>query len=439
MIIITKKQIYITSFIIVLILICVFSIVIYSNATAKANITLNSSKQIIENGEEVEISVNINGNKTGAFTSYLYFDNTKFDYISGPENTNLVDNHIIYVWYDQTGGTEPKTNELGVFKFKAKQEGIATFTVQGEYYSQVGQLLQTEFADVNVQIGKEETALEKQAREEKGTNTQADNSLLQSLRLGIEGISPNFAEDVFEYYITVENTINEIEVSAIPQNPNAVVSVIGNTNLKDGVNTINVQVTSQDGTQTKNYVIEVTKTGNIESANTNLETLAIENVELDSPFFSDQTNYKAEVSNTTENLKILAIPESEGATVDITGGNNLQEGNNIVTINVTAENGFTKKKYAVMVYKRNAEEETLYKQQQEENKQALEHAYEIAELNTQDENTVDNTVASDEENKQNEAENKNTNIIWYIVLGMVVVLMVVIIIKYVKIKGNRNL
>ena len=112
-----------------------------------------------------------------------------------------------------------------------------------------------------------------------------------------------------------------------------------------------------------------------EYSDTNLETLAIENTLLYPVFDNDVTEYEAEVSNSTTSLNILAIPENENASVEIVWDNDLKEGDNLITINVTAKDGVTKKVYQINVYKRNQEEEIIYEQEQEENQKKLEEIY----------------------------------------------------------------
>lgn len=112
-----------------------------------------------------------------------------------------------------------------------------------------------------------------------------------------------------------------------------------------------------------------------EYSDTNLETLAIEDTLLYPAFDNDVTEYEAEVSNSTTSLNILAIPENENASVEIVWDNDLKEGDNLITINVTAKDGVTKKVYEINVYKRNQEEETIYEQEQEENQKKLEEIY----------------------------------------------------------------
>ncbi len=414
---------------IILILIFIFTcchFLNFSYAINKGIIYLASNQEVIEKGDEVEITINIEDAKTAAFTSYLYFDNLKFEYISGPENANVIDNCVIFVWYDTMGGSGTKNGELAKFKFKAKENGFATFSVQGEFYSEVGQLIQTDFKETQVQIGKEQSNLQKQAEEEQGTSSQSSNATLQVLRLDKEGVIPSFNKETHEYYLTVSSDVQDIEVLAISENPNAMVEITGNTDLKEGLNLITIRVTSEDKMQSNTYTIEVTKTANLELANTNLEILAIENVLLNPPFDSYQTNYKAEVSNATQTINLLAVPENEQATVEVSGKENLVEGNNIVTAIVTAPNGFTKKKYQIEIYKRNIEEEEKYQEQQ---KQKLEEAQKISELSI-------NTDEKEEEIKTEDKEQKRNIIVWTTIILFVIVVSIVIFIYK---KKHKNL
>lgn len=357
-------------------------------------VSVTSNTNLVEKGDEIEVTVNLKNVKTAAFTINLSFDDSKVEYVSGMENSNQIENRILFVWYDVKGGEGAKQGELAKFKFKAKEDGIANFTVAGEFYTQAGQLIQTEFEATQVQIGKEETNLEKEAIQEKGTNTQASNAMLQLLRIDQEGVVPNFDKNVNEYYLTVTNQTEEIEVSAIAENPNATVQITGNKKLKEGINTIKIQIVSEDKTQKNTYTIEVTKTANLELANTNLETLAIENALLNPVFDNSVTHYQVEVANDSYNLNMLAIPENEKATVEIQGKEDLKEGDNLVKVIVTAGNKITKKEYEITVHRRNQQEQEKYQAQQEENKEKLEEAYKIEKTSTElaQQNSSDSTT-----------------------------------------------
>lgn len=361
--------------ILILIIACFYCInIAYGNN--KAIITVTSNQNRVEKGEEIEITIKIEEAKTSAYDFSLYFDNAKWDCISNVENTNVLGNRVLFVWFDEKGGEGAKQGDLVTFKFRAKEDGLTTFQIDGEFYDQNGKIIETNFEEKQVRIGKEESSLFQEEKEE-GNDTKQSNANLQALRLGREGITPNFSPDVYEYYLTVPTSVQDIEVLAISENPNATIQITGNTNLQNGLNMIRVQVISLDKAQSNTYTIQVTKTDHMELANTNLEILAIENVLLVPPFNSNQTNYQSQIANEQETLNVLAIPENEQAVVTITGKDNLKEGDNLLEIVVTAPNGFSKKKFQVKVYRRNEEEEKNYQEERQLQKKALEDAYEI--------------------------------------------------------------
>ena len=210
---------------------------------------------------------------------------------------------------------------------------------------------------------------------------------MKTLRVDAQGLTPTFEPQIEEYYLVVPNSIQSVDVLAVSDNPNAIVDIKGNTDLKEKINDIKIQVTSADKTKSKVYTIHVSKTDNVEIANTNLEILAIENVLLNPPFEALQTNYKVEVSNETENLNIFAVPENEKATVEINGKDNLKEGNNLVTVVVKAQDKITTKTYRINVNRRNLEEEKKYQEEKEKQKEELENAYKIEKTSA----TIDNS------------------------------------------------
>ena len=176
-----------------------------------------------------------------------------------------------------------------------------------------------------------------------------------------------------------------------------------------------------------NYIIEVTKTKNLELANTNLEILAIENTLLNPVYDNLVTKYNAEISNETNALNILAIPENEKATVQISGKDNLVEGNNTVLVDITAENGFTKKQIEVTVYKRNEEEEKQYQDKQSQMQDKIEEGYQIEKLSTESEKDIE------------EQNNKiRMKIIIPLTIGIIGILAIAIIIYFKRARIKKN-
>lgn len=156
------------------------------------------------------------------------------------------------------------------------------------------------------------------------TQTTSTNANLKELHLNIEGLSPAFQKTITRYNLVVGEDVNQIAVNAVPEDSKASVNITGNTNLKAGTNEIRITVTAQDKKTTKTYIVEVTKTKNPELANANLENLAIENVTLEPEFSPDVVSYNAIIESKIENIRVLAVPQIEGANVEITGIDNLQ-------------------------------------------------------------------------------------------------------------------
>lgn len=286
----------------------IFAMSTTSFAAESGTVYLESNQDVVETGEEIEVTVNLKDVTTAACDFSLYFDEDKWEYVYKIENANVDKNRILFVWYDTNGGRNAKQGEIAKFKFKAKENGLSTFSIEGDFYNSVGQKLEVDFQEKQVQVGKEESVFGEQGEEEKGDNEQKENASLQALRLDIAGMSPAFDKSVTEYYLTVPNEVRNIEVLAVSSNPKATIEITGNTKLKEGLNTIKVQVTSEDKKEKKTYTIQVTKTANLELANTNLEILAIENVLLSPPFDANETNYTAEIAKGVKELNVFAVP-----------------------------------------------------------------------------------------------------------------------------------
>jgi hypothetical protein len=118
------------------------------------------------------------------------------------------------------------------------------------------------------------------------------------------------------------------------------------SNLQVGENTITVTVKAQDGTE-GTYTITVTREAD---SNNDLKSLEVEGYTLDPEFNKDTTNYAIEVPKDVDSVVVNAEPDSDNATVTVEGADNLQPGENTVTVTVKAEDG-TEKVYTITVTK----------------------------------------------------------------------------------------
>lgn len=408
--------------------IIIFIILSYSQ-TSLANAYISTNKNNIKLGEEITFSIDLTNMAVSAFNIELKFNTEMLEFVSGPDNTNMKENRIITIWYDESGGQKAKNNcELVRYKFKAKKIGNTNINMIAEFFDENG--ISKQVLNEGIQINVVEDEI--QTLNDNNENViDTNNSKLKELRLNEEGMFPTFSPDITEYYFITEN-IDGLDVMANPENANSTVNVSGNKNFKNGVNVINIDVTSADGTSKTNYRINVTKTKNLEKANARLENLAIENAMLTPDFQGDVFNYKTEVANTVENLNILAVPESRQSRVEVKGGSNLNYGNNIVDVIVTAEDGVTVMKYIINVYRRNAEEQANFEAEQDSQRYAVERLL--------GENGVE-SISSDNVNDndlENYNEDKKRNTILGIIISIFIGIVVIIgIIYFLKRKRNK--
>ena len=409
-------------------IILIFIIVILLNTSisnislATESLTIKTDNQTIQKNDNFKIYIHIGSISVASYTLNIYFDNDKLEYISGPENTNVVNNRIINIWYDKTGGNNTRQNQdIATFEFKAKETGVANFNLTGELYDSNGGRINIDNTNENpVNFSKSSLQINIIEQEENSIelNTIAgenNNSLLKVMRLDKEGLIPEFSPDIKDYYFIADLDTNNLEVTAIPEATNANVQISGNQDLKEGINTILIKVTSRDNTSKSIYTINVTKTGDKEAANSNLEILAIENVILEPIFDVNILNYKASVSNNTENLNVFAVSENINGKVEVTGKDDLKEGDNLVRVRVTAHNGYSFKDYIVNVHRRTKEEDKIFEEEQNANSEKLNNLiYEkgLKFLSNEQEAT------NEEENKNNQKNSYRTILI---VFGLIVV------------------
>lgn len=399
--------------------------VLAENIEDKINIEIVSSEDKIKK-EEFSIIINLSNLSVSAYDIEINFDNELIEYVANIENTNYVNGRILSSWYDTSGGRNAKENcELIKYKFKANQIGNSLISIKGKMYDSLGKEI------ASIEENKIISVVEENQEITPNTNNEYNtNSKLKEMRLNHEGITPEFNPEITEYYFTTEN-LNELEVIANPQNKNSKVEITGNKDFKIGINEININVTASNNINKTSYKIYVTKTNNIELANANLENLAIENAILSPEFNENILEYKTEVSSTTENLNILAIPQKINAKVEINGGKNLKYGNNEIIINVIAENGYTRKKYKIDVYKRNEQEQL---KAEEEKKKELEKLEQILQKNNNE--NVKLSIEEIEGNIENlEKEERNFN--WFLIVIITLVLVLLLVI-FIATKKRRN-
>lgn len=184
---------------------------------------------------------------------------------------------------------------------------------------------------------------------EEDDETKSDNTNLKSLKVDVEGLSPEFDKNITEYYLIVDLTIEEVNVEAVPEYEKSKITITGNSDLQEGENTVKILVKAENG-NTKTYTINITKTNDLEKVNATLKSLSVKGFSFYPSFKTNIYNYNLTVNEKLTQLEILAETEIEGATYEIIGNEDLKEGDNLIKVIVTAKDGETKREYKINVY-----------------------------------------------------------------------------------------
>lgn len=158
------------------------------------------------------------------------------------------------------------------------------------------------------------------------------NANLKSLEVEGFSISPSFSASTLEYTMQVEMDTEKLKVNAQAESEKATVKIEGNETIVEGENIVKVIVTAEDGTTTKTYTIKVTKQEKVFG----LKSLNIKDTDISDMFKTDVYEYSINIKN-IDQLDIEAVATEEDATIEILGNENLQEGENIITIIVTSK------------------------------------------------------------------------------------------------------
>ncbi len=178
-----------------------------------------------------------------------------------------------------------------------------------------------------------------------------DESEARLKNLGIRPTEYDFSgfkRDNTSYSVEVPNNVEEVEVYAEAVNSKAKITGTGKISLKEGENTVNVEVTAPDGKTKKTYTLVITRvasTTTVEEPTDDEKTfglsqLLVKGQSLSPKFSEDVYEYTIGLTDDLSSLEIEALANDDNATVEIVGNENLQNGENVITILVSnAETG----------------------------------------------------------------------------------------------------
>lgn len=282
---------------------------VLSGLTAK-NIELNGIEGIINYDKDVLDLVGISSNSLDDYSNYNYLT-SKYLYAS---NKVLDEDSVVLT-----------------FTFKAKMEQNTNIKMTNEKVAIDGtEVKLVSNSDIDIKIAR-------------ALNTNND---ITSLTSSIGTFDKPFDKNVLEYTLYVDYWVKSVTLNGVLGDEYASTLAFKEYALTGDKTVITLPVVAENG-DIKSYTINVVKVYP-KSTNNYLSKLEIEGYEIE--FNKDTLEYSIKVSSDVETLDITAVAEDSSARVNIYGNSDFKEGENTVTVVVTAEDG-SERTYTITVDK----------------------------------------------------------------------------------------
>ena len=338
---------------IVLTLICsMFMRILTVQAAPSATVGF-SGNSTVSVGSNITITMYISNvsDTTGGIVSVggnLSFDSEYLEYVSGTGvnlpytfQINPSANYII-AGLDTTlsnGITGSSQTKVFTFVFKAKKQGTTQISLTNAKLSDVSSKIGATVSPKTITI----TGNTPSTPETPSTPTKSSDANLKSLTASGYTLSPIFSPSTTSYTIKVPNGATTVKLEGAASDSKAKVSGLGTVTLTGNTTTTTIKVTAEDGT-VKTYTVKIQKEAQSsetskKDSDATLKKLSVSGYTLSPTFKSNINTYSMKVKNNVTSLDVTAIPNSSKAKVSISGNTGWKEGNNVVTIKVTAEDG----------------------------------------------------------------------------------------------------
>lgn len=341
---------------------CIFTILMFMGAfrVDALSFSVSGSSQVPTNLDgEFAVNIKTDGEKPEKINLILDYDNTKIKLTEEKSNnlgyaTVINDNNI---WITKTAKDFEDGN---IIKFKVTNISTASESTSIKVKNIVvdGAALEDENS---TEISKEVYLKYVEATTTRAKNTSAK---LTNFTVKNATFKPAFSQSIKDYKIYVnKDTIKQITINPSYEQSGVTLEVtckMGCTSHTDlpnkldlvmGKNEAEFVFTSEDGKTKETYNFIIYRGATTDGSN-KLASLTVEGLELKEKFNKDILDYTLEVPFETEKVNVIATAEDENADVQIKGNENLQVGDNVVTITVTSAESEEKKIYNITI-KRN--------------------------------------------------------------------------------------
>lgn len=302
-----------------------------------------SGDSTVQAGSTVTLTLSISGSNVMGIEATLEYDSntlefTNYDQKISGWTMDYNSNHFLL--YGVSNPINSSTSVLTV-TFRVKS-GLAS-----------GTALTAGFKNIVVSDGSKDETVSGTSWTGSVATPPSSNCDLSSLTCSNATLSPAFSKSTTNYTATVPYAVESLNLSYKAADGSARVSVSGNT-LVVGSNTVTVTCTAATGAK-KNYTITVTREQDPNykpSTDALLKELTLDVGYLSPTFSGAVTEYVAYVPYETRSATLSGVAKDEKALKVTEATMQLsQEGDNVMTVTCTAEDGTTSKTYTVHVYR----------------------------------------------------------------------------------------
>ena len=210
------------------------------------------------------------------------------------------------------------------------------------------------------EVSKKEADKSNKIAVEKAVDTtksnKSSNNYLKNISTSLGTLSPAFNRSQTSYILSFPydfdyKTLEKISINAVKEDTKEKIEGTGVKAVKVGTNVYNLVVTAENG-ETRTYAIKLIKPEISEDKNMRLATLKLTYIDesgksvelpLDKTFNAETFEYSLNVESIVKSIKIdTTLPEgSEGIKVSVSGNEDLQDGENVITITLVNEHDDT--------------------------------------------------------------------------------------------------
>ncbi|MGN1081787.1 MAG: cadherin-like beta sandwich domain-containing protein [Acutalibacteraceae bacterium] len=169
----------------------------------------------------------------------------------------------------------------------------------------------------------------------------SSNALLSSLTVSNAEISPEFDKNIQNYTCSVPFEVESLDISAKAQETTSKVEITNNELAAGGTTDVTITVTAESGA-VNTYIIKTERAQDpnyVFDDNNKLISLVVEGFSVSPQFSPEITDYIVWLPYETSSISVYAETASEKAVYTVSENiSDLEVGNNLVTVTVTAEN-----------------------------------------------------------------------------------------------------